>query len=239
VRMRPRSLRSMLAGDLRRLSGDSSRTQHDATMWSRRAQEGEFRFHQKDRWRQSPAFMEQTVRLFDHFGFSRTQYAGKTVIDLGAGSKLRTKYFLGADIIAVEPLANRFISEIGWCDLTDAIEVYSTPAEILIDECVDRADLVISINVLDHCYDFEKIVANAARYLKVTGLMFLSFDKHDEADEMHPLQLTERVCQSIFGKAGLVVERLTKGLDGVLPENDYGHGPYCLNYWLRRGPHGS
>lgn len=181
--------------------------------------------------------MEQTIRLFEHFGFSRTQYAGKTVIDLGAGSKLRTKYFRDANIIAIEPLADRFIREIPWCDLKDSLEVYSTPAETLVGECVNRADLVISINVLDHCYDFARIMVNVFSYVKDTGLVFVSFDKHDERDEMHPLQLTESICGSIFEEVGFVVEKFTRGTDGVLATDNYGHGSSCLNYWLRRRSH--
>ena len=98
-----------------------------------------------------------------------------------------------------------------------------------------RADLLVSMNVLDHCFDFPEILDNVREYLKVDGLAFLSFDKHEEADEMHPLELTEEICERLFVDRGLRIERQSAGFGGVLGEHQtYGHGPYCLNYWLRR-----
>jgi 2-polyprenyl-3-methyl-5-hydroxy-6-metoxy-1,4-benzoquinol methylase len=213
---------------------ESAKIRHDEKEWLCKAQEGEFRFHEKNKWRQSEDFIEQTIRLFDSFGFFRAQYEGKTIIDLGAGSKLRTKYFSGANLIVIEPLAERFLQEIEWCDLRDAHEVYSTPAEMEVKECLNRADLVISINVLDHCYDFEKIIQNIYSYLKDDGLAFISFDKHEEADEKHPLRLDEHICREIFERNDLVIEKVTQGANGILPGDTYGHGPYCLNYRLKK-----
>lgn len=179
--------------------------------------------------------MEQTASLFKHFGFGPDDYADRTVLDLGAGSKLRTRYFRNARLIAVEPLADQFRAEIDWCDLDEADAVYSTPAEALVPECVGQADLVMSINVLDHCYDFAQIIANITQYAKPEGLLFLSFDKHLEADEMHPLELDEAICEEIFARCGLVIEQQTAGFgDSMEGAQTYGHGPYALNYWLRR-----
>lgn len=218
----------MVMPDTRRLS----RTKYDKNRWQRSAQEEELSFHQNNTWRASSDFMDQTRNLFAHFGFSSDDYEGKTIIDLGAGSKLRTKYFTGAKIIAIEPLAKRFIKTIQWCDLSDAEKVFSSPAEERIDECVNIADLVISINVLDHCYDFERIIENIAAYLNTGALAFLSFDKHKEADDKHPLILTETICERVFAQKGLIVEKYSKGAGELL--RTYGHGDYCLNYWLRK-----
>jgi 2-polyprenyl-3-methyl-5-hydroxy-6-metoxy-1,4-benzoquinol methylase len=221
---------------LRKIAGRRTsaepKTVHTIGDWKREAQEGEFFFHLKDQWRQTPDFMDQTRRLFGHFGFSPDAYVGKRIIDLGAGSKLRTKYFVGAKIVAIEPLADRFMKEIPWCDLAEADRVHSKPAEERVAECVAAADLVVSVNVLDHCYDFEGIVENIEAYLKADGLAFLSFDQHDEADEMHPLRLTGEICERIFALKGLAVEKRSKGAGEIL--QTYGHGDYCLNYWLRK-----
>ena len=213
------------------------RNKHDKSEWQRVGREEEFHFHQQNTWRPSSDFMDQTKRLFSHFGFPSDAYEGKTIIDLGAGSKLRTKYFSGAKIVAIEPLADRFMKEIHWCDLPDAEKVYSNPAEERIDECVNLANLVISINVLDHCYDFERIIENIAANLKDDALAFLSFDKHHEADQMHPLRLTETICERVFAQNGLTVEKYTKGAGEIL--NTYGHGDYCFNYWLRKAQKGT
>jgi SAM-dependent methyltransferase len=200
--------------------------------WEKEAQAGEFQFHLQNKWRQSDEFMDQTIRLFDYFGFTRDEYRNKTVIDLGAGSRLRTKYFGGAKIIAIEPLADKFMKQIVWCDLRDATAVYSFPAEHRIPECVNIADLIISINVLDHCYDFELIINNISSYLRKDGLAFLSFDKHEYPDKMHPLLLDEEICGRIFAQNSLMVDKFTTGAGDIL--TTYGHGPYSLNYWLKK-----
>lgn len=204
--------------------------------WKSRAQEGEFQFHKKNEWRKTDDFLRQTDALFRHFDFTPGQYAGKLVLDLGAGSKLRAKFFEGARIIAIEPLADRFLQEIEWCDLRDAERVYSNPAEERIEELVGRVDLLFSINVLDHCFSFPQIVRNIRDYLNPDGgLAFLSFDKHEHTDDMHPLVLTEPICERIFAEAGLRIEKSSTGAGTVLGgAQTYGHGKYCLNYWLRR-----
>jgi 2-polyprenyl-3-methyl-5-hydroxy-6-metoxy-1,4-benzoquinol methylase len=229
-----RSARRLLNGLLGRRATVVAKTSESKEKWATLAQEGEFRFHKNDTWRKTADFMQQTDRLLRHFGFTPEQYAGKTVVDVGAGSMLRTKFFTGAHLVVVEPLADRFVAEIPATDLKDAAELYSTPAEQLIDGLVGRADLVISINVLDHCFDFAQIAENIRRYLAPGGLAFLTFDMHDKADDMHPLSLTEKTCAPLFAKAGLRIEKVTTGVgDALGGPQTYGHGPFTLNYWLR------
>ncbi len=156
------------------------------------------------------------------------------MVDVGAGSKLRTRYFEGAELVAIEPLADRFLRELPWCDLREAAEIYAVPAEDRVEACVGRADLVVSMNVLDHCFDFEAVVRNIRGYLKRDGVAFLSFDRHEKSDPMHPLELTEQICERTFAAQGLLLEKFSRGFGGVLPTETYGHGRYCLNYWLRR-----
>jgi len=209
-----------------------TKIEHKKEDWQQKAQEGEFKFHKTNKWRQSEDFMKQTKKLFDHFGFDQDSFQGKTIIDLGSGSKMRCKYFKNAELICIEPLADRFVKEIKWCDLLDADGLYSVPAEVFVNECENKADLVISINVLDHCYNFENIVENVFKYLKKDGIAFLSFDKHDVSDEMHPLKLNEEICKDIFYKKGFEINSLTKGCGQIL--KTYGHGEYCLNYKLTK-----
>jgi hypothetical protein len=89
--------------------------------------------------------------------------------------------------------------------------------------------------VLDHCFNFKKIIENIKAYLKDDGEAFLSFDKHGVADSMHPLELTEDICSEIFEKAGLEITRFNTGLGQTHQgRQTYGHGPYCLNYWMKK-----
>src|SRR5207247_10536123 len=75
------------------------RTFHRPDLWKTSAQEGELRFHKQNRWRETDDFRAHSKKLFEYFGFREDQYAGKTVIDLGAGSRLRTKFFRGARLV--------------------------------------------------------------------------------------------------------------------------------------------
>jgi len=202
--------------------------------WQNIAQEGEFAFHRTDTWRVTSDFMDQSEALFAYFGFIPDDWEGKTVLDLGAGSKLRSKYFFNSKIIVIEPLADRFIREISWSDLSDAHSVHSVPAEHLVEELTDSIDLVISINVLDHCFNIQEILNNIEKYLRPNGIAFISFDKHTQIDELHPLVLTEKTCIPLIERAGLEIVKQTKGLGSTLRgRQTYGHGPYALNFWLR------
>lgn len=238
-------IRSLLSSKLQAATAGSKPAEHRTgrgaldprRQWQEQAQEGELDFHRNDEWRPSEDFMRQTNALFASFDFDPQAWSGKTVVDLGAGSRLRTKYFEGANLIAVEPLGDRFVAEIPWSDLGDASALYSRPAEERIDELAGTVDLLVSINVLDHCFDVGSILRNVRDYLKPNGLAFLSFDRHETPDDMHPLVLTEEVCGEAFESAGLEVLKVSRGASGLAGNSQtYGHGEYALNYWLRAHP---
>lgn len=196
--------------------------------WQDKAQPGELAYHVNDKWRPSEKFMRDTAALFESYGYKSDDYTGKRILDIGAGSRLRSKYFIGSEIIAIEPLAEKFINVIEWCDLPDATMLYTQPAERFIPELKDTIDLTISINVLDHCFDFRKIIYNIAKYIKpVTGRALLSFDSHSIINTMHPLMLNEHVCEQAFKDARLEVVWYATGAV-------YGHGEKSLTYLLRR-----
>ncbi len=228
-------VRKRLQAIYTRLTG-ASITKTSKEKWEKVAHKGEFEFHKTNQWRNTDDFMVNTTNLFESFGFNKQSFAQKRIIDLGAGSKLRTKYFEGAELIVIEPMAEKCIAEIAWCDLNDASKVYSNPAEERITDLVGTADAVLSINVLDHCFDFEAIIANIHAYLKPGGLAFLTFDEHLYTDPMHPLILTEQICDKIFTGVGFEIQQKTHGFKTPFREtvniDSYGHGRFCLNYWL-------
>nr|WP_250811703.1 methyltransferase domain-containing protein [Neorhizobium tomejilense] len=202
----------------------------DAEKWSSEAQSGELAFHKRPNFRSDEAgFNEANARLFKSLSYKEDQFAGKTVVDLGAGSKLRGKYFKGSRIVAIEPLASKFMEEVAWNDLKDADEVYSEPAEKLIEGLVGRADFVFSINVLDHCYDFEIIVGNVFRYLKTGGRACLSFDCHSKVDKLHPIIINEKVATGIFFDAGFQINQFKR-----TPSYHKAIADYSITYFLAK-----
>jgi len=200
----------------------------DPGAWQDRAQEGELAFHKKPNVRSGDSWAVDTDRKWTHFGFDRTAWADQLIVDVGAGSRLRTMWFEGARIAAIEPLGDRFIAEVEWQDLDQADELYAVPAEQEIPELVNRADLVVSINALDHGYNFEGAVKNIRKYVKDDGLVFLSFDQHEVPDEMHPLVLNEEITRDVFERSGFEIQHFEE-------TGRYHGGPglLALNYWLR------
>lgn len=198
----------------------------DKNTWELQAQSGELNFHIQDQFRPSGGLDRETDHLFRTFGFSPKDYKNKVIIDAGCGSMLRTKFFKKAFIIGIDPLIDEYL-KIRWSDLNLASRLYSLPLEEEIPELEEIADLVISINVLDHCYDFQKCVENLYFYTKDSGLCFLSFDSHEQGmDSMHPLDLNDNMCRQIFSKVGFKLDKFEKG-------RVYGGGDFSLNYWLK------
>jgi 2-polyprenyl-3-methyl-5-hydroxy-6-metoxy-1,4-benzoquinol methylase len=189
--------------------------------WRQKAQPGEKAFHLGNKWRASSAFMADTARLFEAFGFKADDFAGQLVVDAGAGSRLRSRFFAKARLAAIEPLANDFIREIPWCDLDQAQYLYSEPAEKMMEPLCGQAAMVMCINVLDHTYDPQSILDNIRAYLRLDGVFLLSVDLHAGADEMHPVALTRQALSEMLAKAGFEPARAYEGL----PNSPYyGHG---------------
>jgi SAM-dependent methyltransferase len=196
--------------------------------WSKIAQQGELAFHKRPNLRSTGDWEVKNTQFWARRKFSPEGWEGKLIVDVGAGSRLRTLYFQGAKIAAIEPLAEQFIADVEWQDIDQADELYAVPAEKDIPELHGRADLVISVNVLDHGYDFEAAIANIRRYLKPDGLAYLSFDQHEHPDDLHQLMVDDSNARAIFDRCGFDLERC----------EEWGRyhgaaGPPALHYWLR------
>lgn len=177
-------------------------------VWKYFSQVGELSFHKNQgrKSRESQEFNQQTEILFNNFGYSHESYKEKVIIDVGAGSKLRSKYFYLSKIIVIEPLAEKF-QQISHCDLHEAHKIYSLPAENYIGELESLADLVVCINVLDHCFDEKKILQNIYKYLKQEGEFVLSVDLHEEVkDALHPVKIRASDIEEYLIQLGFIVE---------------------------------
>jgi SAM-dependent methyltransferase len=201
----------------------------DRDAWAQAAQNGELDFHKRHNFRAEEQVWRTCVeRDWKILGLEPTGWEGKFIIDVGAGSRLRSLYFQGATLAVLEPLADRYMSEVEWHDLDKADEVYSVPAEQLVPELEGRADFIVSINALDHGFDFAEGVRNIRRYMKPDATALLSFDMHDKPDDMHPLILTDEIVRKIFEGAGFAIEKSEQG------RRYHGaDGPLATHYWLR------
>ncbi|MBI3001303.1 MAG: class I SAM-dependent methyltransferase [Deltaproteobacteria bacterium] len=213
-------------------------------IWKYITQSRELRFHVYDAPRgDSEQFRKEIASLFEYFGFSSDQFANKTVVDIGAGSHLITSFFQDAKIVAIDPLANRYLKEIPSCGLRKAHKIYSCPAETRIEDLKSAADFAISINVLDHAYEFEAIIDNIYFYLKPGAPAFLSFDCHDYITALHPINLSVERSEKTFESAGFSIAKVSRGLGPVLPcaiprGSAYGDGE-AFSFWLSKPESGS
>jgi SAM-dependent methyltransferase len=201
--------------------------------WQSGAQSGELEFH-VHRKKPDQTLEKLNGELFEGFGFQAQQFAGRTVVDIGAGSHLRTRFFQEATVVAVEPLANDYLEQIEWCELADADVVHSVSAEKRIDELQGTADLVVCINVLDHTYNPETILENMHDYLQENGQFLLSVDLHGETnDGMHPVELTIPSLIELVCERGFAIDR---GYLYLPYQRTYGHGDAVTFVMHRRSP---
>jgi hypothetical protein len=117
------------------------------------------------------------------------------------------------------------MATISWSDLAEAEAVHSVPAERRIPELAQTAAFVMCINVLDHTFDAEAIVANAYTYLKAGGEFALSVDLHVDGPggHMHPVHLDRQMVRGALLTTGFELLREYDGL-GPTGNASYGHG---------------
>ncbi|MDR1462549.1 MAG: class I SAM-dependent methyltransferase [Azoarcus sp.] len=198
--------------------------------WAEKAQPGELAFHKKPNSRtNTDSFYKSNSELFKKHGFSPNQFSGGVVIDAGAGSRLRAKYFKGCHRIAIEPLGDKYMNEVPWCDLQEANEVISLPIEKEIIRLKNSADFVFSINVLDHCYEFIRSIETIFSYLKPNAICFLTFDCHTEVDDLHPIVVNEKVATAVIYDSGFIISQMSR-----IEAYHEGIAKYAVAYWLKK-----
>lgn len=177
--------------------------------WADQAQPGELAFHkQNGHYRGDDAkWNARNAEILTEAGFAPGDFAGQRILDVGAGSRLRSTFFEDALIYALEPLADRF-RRIPWCDLDAAAVVVAEPVETYIDGWRGFFPFIMSVNALDHCYDFPRAVSNIAAYLAPGGRVWLRFDCRTRPNKLHPLVLDEHTARAAFAAAGLTVDTL-------------------------------
>lgn len=147
------------------------------------------------------------AQMFAGWGFDPADYRGKTILDLCCGSRLRSRYFAGAYIIAMDSLAGRYLDEIPGCDLTDAGAVITNAAENNLPVFNGTIDFVLCINALDQCRDAAAVIGNISRYLKPGGRAFMTFDLRHSTETLFPLTIDREAVEAVFRANGLAVER--------------------------------
>lgn len=196
-----------------------------------------------DRVIQYESAVHCSARLLRRFGVSPNMRAS-VVVDIGNGPTGRLAALRAGRMIGIDPLNDDYLA-MEWPLLFHYDKLYSRPAEDTLPELVGQADVVLSWNCLDHCYDAEKVIARMAAYLRPGGLAMVSCDcDRSVFDDTHPLMLRHEEVREMLGAAGLVVEREDSrecfpGPDGVWwPSWSDPEGVACVgwHWWARRTP---
>lgn len=155
--------------------------------WKSEGLESELAFHKRNKWRVSPEFLEDSYELFKKIGINDFKiFQGLNVLDAGCGSKLRTAIFEGCQLYGSDPLADQYMSEIEWSDLNKCVDVFSVASEQFIPSISEKMDVVITINAIDHGYDYKKSIDNFYDYLKKDGSLHLFVDiERIKEDKIH------------------------------------------------------
>jgi len=172
-------------------------------------------FHKSNDWRNTQDFLDQTTYLMDYFGYSPEDFKDEIVIDLGCGSKLRSKFFKHGKIVAIDPLADDYIKNVPWSDINTATQYYSKPAEELIPELENCACFLMCINVLDHTFKPRKILENCHRYLKTGGELLISVDSHKFITPLHPQAINAKFLENAFSKMQFEILRSYRDLGKI------------------------
>jgi SAM-dependent methyltransferase len=167
--------------------------------WENEAQAGELAFHSK-LCAENPQYPLDKLSgdAWKWTGLNQLSFKDCRIIDLGCGPIVKGLWFVGAEVIAIDPLAYEYRQNVAWQRIDQADRFYSVSAETYLPELSDSVDAIVSRNALDHGYDFELAVVNITRYLKKGGKAYLEFDIHIETDKLHQMQMTPKYCEDCF-----------------------------------------
>ena len=178
--------------------------------WAR-ALDKEFIFHERNALRKNDnKWTDSSKKLLSGLGLD-LKMEGKTILDAGCGSRLRTKELSDKNrIIGIDPLADKY-KHLEFSDLS-TVEYYSLGLEERVDHLSGIMDVALCLNVLDHCVNPRKVMKNVFDYLKPGGEFYLWTDL-GHLDDIHEGNYSATHLEGMIVGAGFKVHRMTEGLD--------------------------
>ena len=116
----------------------------------------------------------------------------KIVVDFGSGPRGTMKWITNSRLnIGIDVLADKYVKHFGK-DMINHNMLYITSTEHYIPIYDNFADIVFSINSLDHVDNFPTMCSEIIRILKPNGLFIGSFNLNEPASSSEPQNLTEK-----------------------------------------------
>lgn len=148
--------------------------------WENTHQEWELLYHKQGNYRLKEELWNQVWdNVFSGFmEFAPDKFKGNDVLfDLGCGSRPALSWFTKGTKHHLDPLLSDFKEIPAMKNFWENEQhFHSQPAEVLVEELVGKCDYVHCWNVLDHTYDWRKIIENFCLYSKSGGIALLGTD---------------------------------------------------------------
>jgi len=177
--------------DIAIAKGHATEPQNKLGRWKAIHQKFELDYHKQGnyRWREE-LWIDQWDKIYDAFaGFTPDQFSATDVlIDVGCGSRPCMEWFKHGIKHYSDPLLDQYVEIPRMSQYWNKPNQhrYSNPAEELIESLVGQGDFVLCWNVLDHTYDWRKIVANIVQYAKKGALVIIGTDIGRRESLGHP-----------------------------------------------------
>jgi SAM-dependent methyltransferase len=177
--------------------------------------------HQREGGRFENANYEQSMRVMAR-AFPQDFFEGKNVVDFGCGPcgtlkwLSKKSYCIGVDVLVEDYLA-AFEEE-----MRDHNMAYVISSESYIPLPDHSADIVLTMNSMDHVDNLDAMSKELLRILKPGGVLFGSFNLDEEPTPTEPLVLTEELLRkNLFDKLTQVDINVHPKTDGKDP-----YGPF-------------
>ena len=182
----------------------------DKNKWNN-AKTLELEYHKNCEFRKNDLMWNsETKKLIEGLGID-LNISGKNILDIGCGSKLRTIHLIDKNmVIGIDPLAEEY-KKLPFSNL-NKIKVFSSKAEECVDELINKFDICLCLNVLDHCENPEIVIKRIYQYLKNNGLLYLWTDIGHN-DSIHDGLMTVENLEKTIKSEGFIIKRMTSDID--------------------------
>lgn len=153
----------------------------------------ELRYHQQPNFRwpgQEAIWNEQWDNVFHFAGLNKDSFTNnQLMLDVGCGSKPSLDWFNAGDKYGIDPLLEEYrkipTMKDYWNDHKND-HFLNVPAEQQVSKFNNKFDFVLCWNVLDHCFDAEKVLRNIYFYAKADAVILIGTDMSETPHLGHP-----------------------------------------------------
>ena len=143
-----------------------------------------------------------------YFGFQKSDYSGKKVLDIGCGPRGSLEWVdCAGERIGLDPLANEYLKLGG--NVHQMTYVAGVSENIPFPD--EHFDFVSSFNSLDHVDDLAKSISEIKRILKPNGYFLLIADIHDHPTLTEPSAFSWDIVPRFADELEIVRENHLEG----------------------------